>query len=134
MVPVETAAVVTYQHARIPDALPDRPQQRTLLVEVAEEILHQPQTVPVAPGEADHEGDRAGATRQPGGFGIEEERSTQLIRCQSQAGRQRTNVPLALVSEPFPTHQHRTERCQLLGAVRRQPARGAPTPAPPPRG
>src|SRR2546422_2156410 len=60
--PVETAAVVADEHAGLADALPDRPEERILLVEVAEKVLGERQTVRLAPREPDEEGDGAGAT------------------------------------------------------------------------
>src|SRR5437016_853548 len=60
--PVETTAVVADEHAGLADALSDRPEERILLVEVAEKVLGERQTVRLAPGEPDEEGDGAGAT------------------------------------------------------------------------
>src|ERR1700694_2840417 len=58
--PVKAAAVVADQHAGLADALAHCPQQRLLLVEVAQEVLSEGQSIPFPPGQADQKGDGAG--------------------------------------------------------------------------
>src|SRR5207302_5598538 len=108
--PVEAATVVTDQHAGVADALADRPEQRALLVEVAEEILDERQSIPVAPGETDQKCDGAGTAREPGGLGVEEERALHVFRGKPEAGRQGLDVAVTVIRKPFAPDRDRSKR------------------------
>src|SRR2546430_757618 len=98
-------------------------------IAVAEKVLGERQTVRLAPGKPDEEGDGAGATGQPGRFRVEEQRPSQIIRCQAETGGERTDAAVAIVRKPFPAHGNRPVWRGFFDAIGRQ----TPT-LPPPKG